>query len=154
MPIKQKPVNDKGLIFRLKKYPLLQFNSGVANRSRIKSCFFEVKCHVESKDSDYYKVLNDFTYDLKSELNKFIPKSSFTFNYITTPNIPFNYIETGKSFISIEFTLFPKTVVNIDKVKIEFEQLASLMNGVADKMDYITFTRKKIYKNNKNYAKK
>jgi hypothetical protein len=154
MPIKQKPVSNRELNFSLKKYPKLQFVSGVVNRKRLNSCFFQVKCHIKSNDTDYYKVLNDFTYDLKSKLNKFIAKSSFKFNYITTPNIPSNYIETGESFINIEFTLFPKSVLNIVKAEEEMNELASMMSEVAENIDYITFTRKRIYKNNKNYAKK
>jgi len=152
MPIKQKPVNDREMSFVLKEYPSLQFESGVVSKKRIKSCFFVVKTHIKANDTDYYRVLNDFTYDIKSKLNKFIPKSSFKFNYITTPMIPSNYIETGESFINIEFTLFPKSVLNIVKVKEEMNELADMMSEVAENIDYITFTRKRIYKNNKNYA--
>jgi hypothetical protein len=113
--------------FKIKPFEKIQFKSGSMDCNTYKSCFIEMKGYFESLTEDHKKNMFQLKKKVNGTIDRYVKNNFFHSRYISIEFVSESFVETGKSFTSFEFTLFPKRETNKEELTNTINELTELI---------------------------
>lgn len=137
----------------IEEYPNIFFEAGTIDKTKLKSCYIEIKGTFEVEGEDRLKSFNRVCRNISQTISSVMDKDLFREEFILNKNIANSFVNTGKSFTKLEYTLFPKRPTTFKEIEIELNKISKRVwtNDIQD-TDRIKFHKKMLTK--RRYAKK
>ena len=117
-------IEKQQLSFPIQPFPNIQINSGSIDRTRLKSCWLEVKGTFETTQEDKMKTINWTCKNISRALLESMNKDIFFDKFICAKEISDSFSYTGRSYTKIEYTLFLKKPMEKQELTYELNILS------------------------------
>jgi hypothetical protein len=142
-------MKTRGISFRTKEYKGVKFSSGVANIQRPNSFYIEMSTKISSTNENYMRTVKSLFHNMRQSLKKNLDTTKLREEFISIQNIPDSFIETGKTFMVYEFTLFPKDKVEVNEMRRWVTKYTdAIYQAVENNTDFIFETNRDRWKKN------
>lgn len=133
------------ILFNIEDGYNVSFEGGSLSRTTFKSLFFNIKALYVTEQEDKKFAMRKTLRRISQLVGKHLDTDLFYDKHIMVQNVSDSFIKTGKTFVIIEYTFFPK--VQIDRV-IARNQLNKLADVLSREV-FLGSDDMKFYKTNK-----
>lgn len=111
-------MSRRALYFNLEEDKKIACTAGIVERVSPKSCFFQLSSHFQTEELEgaVYE-LNRVIRGYKRIVEDIVKDKRFRDKFISALDLPQSFKETGKAYVTLEFTIFFNKVFEVKEVR-------------------------------------